>query len=146
MIVKLLLLLSVGCLAFTPLNHNKAAEDDVKMIEGTWIPVSAELGGQKLPESMLKDAKLTLTDGNYTYQIDQGTYKLIPAAGPKAPKAMDIISVKGPNHGKTFLAIYELAGDTLKICYDLEGKTRPNEFTTKAGTKQFLVYYQRAKS
>lgn len=143
MIVKLLLLLSVGCLAFTPLKNHNAAEGDAKMIEGTWIPMSAELGGQKLPESMLKDAKLVLTDGNYTYQIDQGTYKLIPA---EKPRAMDITGTKGPNHGKTFLAIYELSGDTLKICYDLEGKTRPNEFTTKAGTKQFLVYYQRAKS
>src|SRR6201989_1228520 len=110
MIVKLLLLLSAGCLAFTPLNHNKAAGDDTKMIEGTWIPMSAELGGQKLPAAMLKDARLTLTDGNYTYQIDQGTYKLIPTTEPKAPRAMDITGMKGPNHGKTFLAIYDLSG------------------------------------
>ena len=33
-----------------------------------------------------------------------------------------------------------------KLARVSEGKTRPGEFTTKAGTKQFLVYYQRAKS
>jgi uncharacterized protein (TIGR03067 family) len=145
MIVKLLLLLSVGYLAFTPLSNHKAGEDS-KMIEGTWIPITVELGGQKLPDEYLKDSKLILTAGRYTYQVDQGTYKLIPAEDPKAPKAMDITGTGGPNKGKTFLAIYELSGDTLRICYDLEGKSRPEEFTTRAGTKQFLAIYKRAKA
>jgi len=110
------------------------------MIEGTWILTSAELGGQKLPLESFKDGKLILTDGQYTYQNDHGTYKLILA---EKPKAMDISGMDGPNKGKTFLAIYELTGDTLRICYDLGGKTRPNEFATKAGTQQFLASYKR---
>jgi uncharacterized protein (TIGR03067 family) len=145
MIGKLLLLLSVGYLVFTPLKNHQA-EEEGKMIEGTWIPITAELGGQKLPDEYLKSARLILTAGRYTYQIDQGTYKLIPAEEPKAPKAMDITGTGGPNKGKTFLAIYELAGDTLRICYDLEGKSRPEAFTTRAGTRQFLVIYKRAKA
>lgn len=149
MIGKLLLLLSVGCLVFMPLRTH-SAEDEKKMIEGTWILVAAELGGQKLPDESFKDAvaagaagRLILTDGRYTYQNDQGTYKLSPA---DKPKTMDITGTAGPNQGKTFLAIYELTGDTLRICYDLEGKMRPSEFTTKAGTKQFLAFYKRAKA
>ena len=59
---------------------------------------------------------------------------------------MDIISTEGPNKGKTFLAIYELDGDTLKVCYDLTGKSRPTEFKTQKGVLHFLVTYQRAKS
>ena len=53
--------------------------------------------------------------------------------------------VKGPNKGKTFPAIYELAGDTLRVCYDLSGKKRPTEFKTKADTKLYLVTYKRKK-
>ena len=139
---KLLLLLSVGCLIFAPLKNHKA-EGDQKMIEGAWILVTAELGGKKLPEKGLKDTRLILAAGRYAYQIDQGTYKLIPA---EEPKAMDITGTDGPNKGKTFLAIYELAGDTLRICYDLEGKTRPREFATLPGTRQFLAVYKRAKA
>jgi uncharacterized protein (TIGR03067 family) len=56
---------------------------------------------------------------------------------------MDILGTEGPNKGKTFLAIYELTGDSLKICYDLEGKTRPTEFRTNPGTQLFLVLYKR---
>ena len=135
-----LLLLSVCCLILSPLKTHKA-EEDSKMIEGNWIIITAELGGQRLDET-LKDTRLIMADGRYTYQNDQGTYKLAPS---EKPKAMDITGKDGPNQGKTFLAIYELTGDTLRICYDLAGKTRPSEFTTKAGTKQFLVTYKRAK-
>jgi uncharacterized protein (TIGR03067 family) len=148
MIGKLLLLLSVGYLAFAPLKSHKA-EDDWKIIEDTWIPVTAELAGQKLPDTSFRDvkgARLILAAGRYTYENDEGTYKLIPTQKPKAPKAMDITGTAGPNKGKTLLAIYELAGDTLRICYDLEGKSRPEEFTTHTGTHQFLVIYKRAKA
>jgi uncharacterized protein (TIGR03067 family) len=142
MIGKLLLLLNVVYLVFTPLQNQKA-EEDWKMIEAAWIPVVAELGGKPLPEEFLKDTKLVLTDGRYAYRNDQGTYKLMPA---EKPKAIDITGEEGPNQGKTLLAIYELTGDTLRICYDLEGKTRPSEFATKAGTQQLLISYKRAKS
>jgi uncharacterized protein (TIGR03067 family) len=145
MIGKLLLLAQVGFLVFTPLK-NYQLEDDWKKIEGTWIPVTAELNGQKMSEAFLKDTKLVLTGGHYTNQNDHGDYKLISAEKPEAPKAMDVIGTDGPNKGKTFLAIYELSGDTLRICYDLAGKTRPSEFATKAGTRQFLVSYKREKS
>ena len=56
---------------------------------------------------------------------------------------MDVIGTDGPNKGKTFLAIYELEGDMLRICYDLAGKTRPTAFATEQGTKLFLVRYRR---
>ena len=59
---------------------------------------------------------------------------------------MDITGTEGPNKGKTFLAVYELDGDTLRICYDLSGKSRPTEFKTTEGTQLFLVSYKREKT
>ena len=73
---------------------------------------------------------------------DRGSVKLDPAA---TPKAMDITGTDGPNKGKTLLAIYELDGDRLKICYDLSGKNRPTAFQTTNGSLLFLVTYQRQK-
>jgi uncharacterized protein (TIGR03067 family) len=122
-------------------------KEDSKMIEGTWLPVEAELGGQKFPAEVLKTMKLTMSDGKYTVkvgeQIDKGTIKLEPTT---KPKAIDITGTEGPNKGKTFLAIYELTDDTLRICYDLAGKKRPTEFKTVKDAKQFLVSYKREKS
>ena len=63
---------------------------------------------------------------------DRGTYTLDATS---KPKGMTITGTEGPNNGKTFPAIYELEGDTLRICYDLSGAKRPTKFATVAGTK-----------
>jgi uncharacterized protein (TIGR03067 family) len=123
-----------------------AAPDDSQQIQGSWVPVTAEMGGQKMPEQTLRAFKLTLSGDKYTAKngeiTDSGTFKLNPSA---KPKTMDITGTDGPNQGTTFLAIYELAGDTLKICYDLSGDERPKEFKSNAGTQEFLVTYRREK-
>ncbi len=115
-------------------------------LDGTWLPASAELGGQPFPDEVRKTIKLVVKDGRYTAtvgrQVDRGTVKLAPAA---TPPALDITGTEGPNKGKTILAIYERKGDTLRICYDLGGKKRPTEFKTAAGTQLFLVEYRRQK-
>jgi uncharacterized protein (TIGR03067 family) len=120
--------------------------DDAKRVQGTWKPVRAEIAGKPYPEEVLKTMKLVLSDGKYTVTVngkpDEGTVKLDAA---KRPRAMEIVGTRGPNQGRTILAIYELADDTLRICYDLGGKARPTEFKTKADTKLFLVEYQREK-
>lgn len=140
--IKILLTIALVWSFFFLLN-DKILEDDGKMLEGTWVIVEAELGGQKLPDESVKGTKLVLTADKYRYQNDQGDYKLYPA---EEIKAMDIIGSEGPNKGKSILAIYELESDKLKICYDLTGKTRPKRFKTEAGTRQFLVTYQREKN
>ena len=120
--------------------------DDAKLIEGTWLPVEAELNGQKLNEDVLKTMKLIIKDGKYSVFAgtvnDQGTLRLDPA---KSPKTMDILGTEGPNQGKTILTIYELAGDNLRVCYALGGDERPAAFATKPDTNLFLVTYKRAK-
>ena len=116
------------------------------MLEGTWQVVEAELAGKKLPEEATKKLRLTLRGDRYfltgAESDDEGTTKLMPN---EKPKAIDITGTKGPNKGKTFLAIYEIENDRLKVCYDLAGKKRPTEFATKAGSNSFLVTYQKLK-
>ena len=119
---------------------------DVAALEGTWLPSAAELGGKPLPEAVRKSIKLTIKGGKYAVTVgknpDCGTVKIDAAA---KPKAIDVTGTEGPNKGKTIPAIYELDGDTLKICYDLSGKSRPTEFESTEGNQLFLVTYRREK-
>lgn len=119
---------------------------DIDALEGTWLPTEAELAGQKFPDEIRKSIKLVVKGDMYTVTVgtkaDNGTVKLNAKA---KPKTMDITGTDGPNKGKTFKAIYERDGDTLKVCYDLSGKDRPTEFKTKADTQLFLVIYKREK-
>ncbi len=99
-----------------------------------------------MPESVRKSITLKLDDGNYEVFVgknpDRGTYTIDP--GTK-PKSITVTGTGGPNHGKTFPAIYELKGDILRICYNLSGAKRPAEFKSVAGTKLYLVTYTRQK-
>jgi uncharacterized protein (TIGR03067 family) len=119
---------------------------DSKAIEGTWLPVKAELGARPMPDAVLKTISLKMEDGRYEVMADghpdNGTYSLNTTS---TPKGMTVVGTDGPNKGKTFPCIYELSGDTLRICYDLSGKKQPADFKTVAGTKLYLVTYKRKK-
>jgi uncharacterized protein (TIGR03067 family) len=120
--------------------------NDAKTIQGTWLPVKAELGGAPMKEEVLKIITLKLDGGKYEVMaenVDKGTYTMDAAA---KPKTIDITGTEGPNVGKKIPAIYELNGDTLRICYGLGGSSRPSEFKSLSGTQTFLVTYKRKKA
>jgi uncharacterized protein (TIGR03067 family) len=140
-------ILCIGLAVATSLSAFTAeSADDAKAVQGSWTPAKAELGGQPLTEAMLKSISLKLDKGQYEVSVggqpDKGTYILDSTT---RPKSMSITGTEGPNRGKTFPAIYELKGDTLRICYDLSGTKLPTEFKTAAGTKLYLVIYNRKK-
>ena len=123
------------------------ALQDAKNSQGTWLPTRAELGGKPMQDDFLTNTVLKLVQGNYEVTVrglpDKGAYTL--DAGSK-PKTLDITGSEGPNAGKKILCIYELKGNTLKICYGLDGSARPTEFKSPPATKYFLVTYERKKS
>ncbi len=115
-------------------------------LDGTWKPVEVELAGSKVPEAVYSTWRLELAKGSYALKgaesPDTGT---ISTDASTKPKSMEVKGTDGPNKGKTFPCIYELDGDTLRICYDLSGKKRPAEFKTMKETKLYLVTYKREK-
>jgi uncharacterized protein (TIGR03067 family) len=121
------------------------ARTDFDLLQGTWQPVSAELGGSPLPAETLMSLRLVIKGEEYSVTVgnetDRGTLQLDVK---KKPRAMDIVGTDGPNKGKTVLAVYDLSADELKVCYALDGK-RPTGFKTQTGDKHFLVTYQRVK-
>ena len=117
-------------------------------VDGTWVIVSIEVGGMKVPEEELKKqgAKLTLSGEKWTLtmgdQVSSGTNKVDLT---KKPMEMDITTTEGPEKGKTIKAIGEHKGDRMRACYDVSGKTRPKEFSTKDNPSYVLIEYKREK-
>ena len=132
--------------AFAAGAPDDAKPDDAKAVQGLWRPIKAELGGKPVPAAVLKTISLKLEDGKYEVLAgdvaDRGTYALDATS---KPKSITVAGTEGPNDGKTYPAIYDLKGDTLRICYDLSGEKRPTEFKTVAGTQLYLVTYSRKK-
>jgi uncharacterized protein (TIGR03067 family) len=121
-----------------------SADEDAKAIQGNWKPTTAMIAGQPMPDAVVKTISLKLDQGKYEVFVgqepDRGTYTLDCGA---TPKGITVVGTEGPNNGKTFPAIFEIKGDTLRICYDLSGAKRPAEFKSTPGTLLYLVTYTR---
>ena len=122
-------------------------EKEVKKFQGTWTFESSETGGMKLPAGELRRLilifegdKHTLKKGDEVVQV--GTQKLDPS---KSPKTIDVTMTEGPNKGKVMLGIYEIDADTLKVCFDPQGKKRPTEFKSAPGSENFVNVHKRVK-
>ena len=118
---------------------------DAKAIEGAWMPIQAELAGRPLPAAVLNTISLKMTGGRYEVTAERADYGTYTLDATTQPKGMTVTGTNGPNQGKTFPCIYELHGDTLRICYDLSGKQQPTEFKSAPGTKLYLVTYNRLR-
>ncbi len=127
----------------------EAAMKELQKMEGTWLVTLLELNGEKATEEQNQrpQIKLLVKGDKYTVyhgeeRVVEGTLKLDPT---KKPKTMDIIADDGPNKGLAMQGIYELEGDTMKVCFAQLRQERPSEFRTKAGTNQMLFGYKRVK-
>ena len=138
------LLLAVGVvLAQAPKERGKDRD-----LTGTWVAATYALDGKEAAAADLKNVRLVIdADGKFKAQnagetFLAGTVKL---GADKNPRALDITYSEGDLKGKTSLGIYELVGDTLRICRAAPGKARPTEFASKPGSGLTLMTYQRAK-
>ena len=113
-------------------------------ILGTWIPVEAFVEGKKLPDEGLSGMVLTIERDSYSLlhqgALERGT---ISFDGNALPRRIDLTGTVGPSLGRTRPAIYEIAGDWMRICYALHG-ARPDRFEAGEGTSALLVTYRRS--
>jgi uncharacterized protein (TIGR03067 family) len=122
-------------------------EKEARKFQGTWTFESSETGGKQLPAGDLKGLLLTFEGDKHTVKkgdevIQVGTQKLDPS---QSPKAIDVTMTAGPNKGAVMLGIYEIDGDTLKVCFDPQGKRRPTEFRSAPGSGNFVNVHKRVK-
>jgi len=157
LLYALALLATLG-LVLTPLseagNQDKAAQEQKGKqkdkgetkpgdnLDGVWTVASVEVAGKKVPN---ESAKLTVKGNTFTLDIGgksiKGTYK---ADASKTPKEVTSFFDDGMNNKIQIDSIYELKGDTMRVCGGL-GKDRPKEFSSTPENGYELVTYKRAK-
>jgi len=122
-------------------NLGGTAKGGVEAVQGNWRPVEITGNGEPAKASDLSDIKLTVTGKAYTVvkgdggDRDGGTFDV---DDNHSPKRMDITT----KNGDQVPAIYEITGDTMRVCYGLKG-TRPRDFTSTAESGRVLAVYQR---
>jgi uncharacterized protein (TIGR03067 family) len=122
-------------------------------LQGTWVLCSLEANGQQVSLKEIQGgklvalARLVVKGDSYTFKLAEGTHAMVFRMEPETkPRAIDMTITHGPEKGKTYHGIYELSGDTFKICRHAEpDKPRPTAFVTGKGSGQIIVTWQREK-
>jgi uncharacterized protein (TIGR03067 family) len=119
-------------------------KDDAKKIQGKWTVTAVEQDGKEAPLPPEKKRGFTITADKMSPEGDKpAAYKL------GVEKKLGTIDVTPPG-GKeeTIKGLYELDGDTLKICLPARGPgaagKRPEKLTSEG--KQMLITFKRQKS
>ena len=143
--MKAKMLLAMVALLLVAANREEVLQD-LDKFTGTWQAVSIERDGEALPKAEVQKVRLVVNGENYTFQtgrqIIQGKHKLDPS---KDPKMIDAVRTKGPDKGKTLHGIYELDGDTLRICFSKPEHARPSAFRTGEDAGHRLLVFNRVK-
>lgn len=115
---------------------------DLDRLQGTWNIVSLEMDGQKMPGG---GGRIVVSGNRFTTIAMGATYEgAVAVHQTTAPKSLDLHFEEGPEKGNTSFGIYELDGDTWKICLTTRGRERPKEFASLPGTGIALETLQRA--
>lgn len=127
---------------------NQAIKKDKAALQGVWKVTASVSKGDKVPADDLKDLYLIFrgdsilireggkTEENFAYLIDP----------TKDTKEINVTLKVGPQKGRVDKGIYQIDGDTLRICIQTDkDSARPREFSSPAGSQLWLVVLQRSK-
>ena len=123
--------------------------DSLCGLEGAWIPVAASISGKELLVAELRVKYLVFDGRDYSIidrcnqVVDRGEYLVNDSI---TPRTIDIVGRDGPNAGRSMLAIFELKGDQLTVCYDLDGRKRPQNMQVDEDELLLSITYERAAS
>ena len=88
---------------------------------------------------VIRGDRATISEGKQASQAE------IPVNTAATPKQIDTKYLSGPEKGFPALGIYELDGNTLRICHTSKAKTkRPEKFETAKNSRLVLAVWKRA--
>jgi uncharacterized protein (TIGR03067 family) len=141
---QLIPILALALLVGAAWADDKEKKGDLQEMKGRWKATSGESSGTALPNAFLDDISFVVKGDTYTFKVgddeEEGTLKL---DATKKPAYMDVNITKGNDKGKKQYGIYQLDGDTLKICLAKPEEERTKDFTTKEGSGHLLLVFKR---
>jgi uncharacterized protein (TIGR03067 family) len=110
-------------------------KQDIEQLQGIWHIASLEIDGHTLSGDALGGATITIHGEHFASAGMGAAYEgSIEVDAAAIPKTFNLKFTTGPEKGNANLGIYELDGDTWRICLSTRGTIRPQEFAAKSGT------------
>jgi uncharacterized protein (TIGR03067 family) len=122
-------------------------EDHTAAMQGVWAIEAFTLDGNTIPPKDMKQWRRIVKGNHVTWKNRDATMiELDINFDPtQMPMTLDSTIATGKDKGQTLLAIYELKGDKLRVCFAHPGKSRPKEFSSAPGSEQSLYVARRLK-
>lgn len=114
------------------------AKKDLEKMQGEWQVTAFEFSGQKIPKDETDKLSVSIK-GDQLTPISKvaTTIKLDPTTTPK--------QITLTEAAKTQYGVYEIDGDTLKLCLSNDELARPKAFASEKGSKTILLVMTRKK-
>jgi uncharacterized protein (TIGR03067 family) len=129
------------------LANNLAQEDHLAAMQGVWEIEAFTINGNPIRPEDMKDWRRIVQGNHVTWKNgDAPMIELVIKFDPtQMPMTLDSTIVTGEAKGQTLLAIYELNGDKLRVCFAHPDRPRPKEFSSDSGSEQSLYVARRLK-
>jgi uncharacterized protein (TIGR03067 family) len=123
------------------------AASELQRFQGSWRLEAWVEGGEELTAADLQKRSVFFGANIFIFRRDGklyqgGTIKLDPS---KTPAAVNLAVREGEGKDDVLLGIYSLEGDTLKLCFDPQGQTRPEDFKPEAKGGATLITLKKPK-
>jgi uncharacterized protein (TIGR03067 family) len=121
-------------------------EKVLQNLEGTWLVIHAEKGGQVSPKEVTqqKEMRFVFKLGKFKILTKEGEGFVTGSYGVDAsvtPYFIELREETPMKRAEPGLGIFEFDGDTLKLCFSNPGKAPPKEFKTLAERELRQRYY-----
>ncbi len=108
---------------------------DLDLLQGSWTVTALEVEGQGMPSAMLANSRIVIKGSRFTSTgmgaVYEGTLEIDAST---RPRQLTMKFDAGPEKGATNPGIYELDGDTWKICLATRGAGCPSSFASTPGS------------
>jgi uncharacterized protein (TIGR03067 family) len=129
------------------LDPEAATAAEMKKLQGSWRVESQETDGKTTAAADLKGLTFCFSKDGYFLRTANKLEQIavLKIDMTKTPRKLSATVIRGEHKGDILQGIYELDGDSLKICMDLEGQTRPKEFKTEPKSGFTLMVCKRVR-
>ena len=104
---------------------------DNDILQGAWNVATLEIDGTSMPTGT---ARIEVKGNRFVTSGMGAEYEgTVAIDASKKPKTFDMTFTTGPEKGKKNLGIFEVTGDTWRLCLDMTGKERPKKFASQPG-------------
>ena len=114
--------------------------NDLAKLQGAWTLTTLHMDGRDFPATGGIEIQ-----GDHFKSVGMGApYSgVVELDETRKPRRFDLVFTEGPEAGNRNLGIYQLNGDSWKLCLNTSGKSRPRSFAADAGSGNALEVFRR---